>query len=308
MAVIVIGAIIFFVIESLAKTKKLKEIPLPKNQFTERIEKEIDSLIRLPDSKFCKEDYDNIKFLIDDYYKPNPPQNPYGRLGMSQLENNQWKENFTKNLYSAYSDKFINQAFYVFKGTEWKIEDLHFIRSESQSLKMSKLLEKGSLVDRKFTEIQTIISKYDEIADFISTSIGFSYLSSSLSDRFPISDVNSKLLQAATYQNNYLGSVYVNNCTRLHNGLKEIPLTLFKAHVRYLDNKVSQWSGFYSNYSTQSDYVNNLYKPLKSEIDELDNDAYNAVNFDSEYKRLTDKWSEDNTKAYTYSYPTTPFK
>lgn len=304
LAAIVLGAIIFFVILSLATTNKLKEIPAAKNQFTERIEKEIDSLGKLPDSKFCKDTYDNVMFLIDDYFKPHPPQYPYGRLGNTQLENDQWKENLTKNLYSAYADKFIRQAFYVFRYTEWKIEDLQFIRSEYQILRKSNLLKNGSPVDKKFTEIQTVFSKYDEIAGFISTSNGFSYSAFGLSDRFPISEVQGKISRATTFQNNHLENEFVNSCKRLHDGLKEIPQTLFRAHVRYLDNKVSKWSDLYSNYKSQSDYVNNLYSPLKSEIESLDNDTYKVENFDGEYKRVSDKWSADNTKAYTYSYPT----
>lgn len=296
LAAIVVFAIAFYTIWSLVAITKPKEISIPKNLFTDRIEKEIDALSKLPDSKFCNDFYKEVKYHIESYYSEK-------RLGKTSSENDQWKENLIKNLYSTYADKFINQTLYVFKGSEWKIEDLQFIRSEYQTIRKSKLLETGSPVDKKFTEIQTVFSKYDEIASFISTSKGFSYTASGLSDRFPISEVIGKILRMAAYQNNHLENEYVNNCTRLHTGLKEIPQTLFKAHVRYLENKVSQWSDLYSNYNSQSDYVNNLYKPLKNEIIALDNDNYNVANFDYEYKRLTDKWSADNTKAYTYSYP-----
>jgi len=94
----------------------------------------------------------------------------------------------------------------------------------------------------------------------------------------------------------------VNNCTKLHNGLKEIPQYLFSAQVDYLEHKINNWSGLYSNYNSQSDYSNNLYKPLKAEIEALDNDIYNVSNFDSEYNRLLQKWSDDNTKAYKHKY------
>jgi len=306
LAVIVLGVIAVYVIGSLVTTNKLGKISTPKNQFTTRIEKDINALSNFLDNKFHKMEYDNINLLIDDYYKPHPPQYPYGRLGNTQSENDQWNENLTKNLYSAYVDKFISQAFFVFRGSEWRIDDLNFIRSEYQTLRNSKLLEKGSPVDKKFVEIQTVFSKYDEIAGFILACNGFTYSASGLSDRFPTSQVQGRISQAAAFQNDHLGNEYVNNCLRLHNGLKEIQNTLFRAHVRYLDNKVSQWSGLYSNYNSQSDYVNNLYKPLKSEIEALDNGTYNVVNLDTEYKRLSDKWTADNTKAYTYSYPTKP--
>jgi hypothetical protein len=303
LAAIVVLAIAFFVIRSLLTIGSEGSISLPRNQFTERIEKEIDVISKFSDNKFCKEAYENVMYLIDDYYKPLPPKYPYGRFGNTQSENNQWKENLTKNLYSVYAGKFISQAFYVFRGSEWSIDDLRFIRSEYQILRKSNLLEKGSPVDKKFIEIQTILSKYDEIAGFISACNGFSYSSSSLSDRFPLSDVQGKISRAATYRNNQMENAYVNNCRRLRDGLKEIPVALFRAHTRYLANKISQWSDLYSNYNSQSDYANNLYKPLKSEIDAMDNETYNVANFDSEYQRLSTRWSADNTKAYTYSYP-----
>ncbi len=303
LAIIVIASIAIFSIRSLVIMNKPKVIVLPKNLFTERIEKEIDSLEKLPESKFCKDAYDNVLFLIDDYYKPHPPQYPYGRLGDTQLENNHWKENLTKNLFSVYAGKFLSQALYVFSHSNWEFDDLRFIRQEYQTLKKSNLLERDSPVDIKFAEFQAIFNKYDEIAGFISTCNGFSYSSSSSSDHFPITEVQAKISRAVTYQNNNLENGFVNNCKRLHDGLKEIPETLFRVHIRYLDKKINDWSGFYSNYSSQSDYVNNLYKPVKSEIDALDNAIYKVANFNSEYTRLTNKWSSDNSKAYSYSYP-----
>ncbi len=302
LAVIVVAAIAFFVIRAQVNPNKVKRVSLPKNQFTELIEKEIISLGKLPDSRFCKDAYNNIMFLIDDYYKPHPPQYPYGRLGNSQSENDQWKENLTKNLFAIYVDKFILQAFFEFNCSEWKIEDLNFIRSEYQTLRKSKLLDKGTPVDNKLAEIETIFRKYDEIVGFITTCKGFSYTAPTFNDHFPTADVQNKISRAATYETNHLENGYVNHCARLHDGLNEIPQALFRANVKYLENKINLWSNLYSNYNSQSDYANNLYKPLKSEIDALYNTTYNVANFESEYARLSNKWSADNAKAYTYNY------
>jgi len=298
--VVVVSAIAFFIIRSLVLIDRTRSIPLPKNQFTERIRKEIDSIGRFPENKFCKDDYNNINYLINDYYKPNPPKYPYGRLGNTQTENDQWKTNLESNLYSTYAEKFINQSFYVFRGSEWKLEDIRFIRSEYQSLRTSSLLQRGSPVDKKFTEIQTILSKYDEIISFISVCMGFSYSSSSLSDHFPIEVVKVKISQAKGYLNNHSENDYVNHCNRLQDGIKNIPQVLFRVHVRYIDDKISQWSGLYSNYNSHRDYVNNLYQPLKSEIETLNDETYHVANLDSEQKRLSNRWSVDNTNAYKY--------
>ena len=304
LAVITIAAIAFFVIRSLVKLGDIGGISLPRNQFIERIVQEIDSLDKLPDNKFCKNFYNEVEYLINDFYKPTPPTYPYGRLGKTQTENDQWKQNLLKNLYSSYTDKFIKQAFCVFNGSDWVTDDLNFIRSEYQTLRRSPLLEKGSPVDKKFTEIQTIFSKYDEIVGFISHCKGFTFSSSKFDDNFPISDVAEKISKAKDYQNNHLHNAEVNNCIRLHDGLREIPQVLFRAHINYLDSKISYWSDMYPKCKSHTDYVNTLNRPLKNEIEALNNSIYNISSYDREYKRLLEKWSEDNKKAFNFKYPT----
>jgi hypothetical protein len=274
---------------------KVKEFPLPKNQFTAKIEQEMEQLKAKPDNKFCKDFYKEVAFHINDFYKQN-------RFGSNQSENDQWKENLESNLYSAYTEKFIKQVKTVFRGSEWNLDDLKFIQAEKNELKKSKLLVTGSPVDKDFTTIQTTLNKYYEIVSFISFSKGFGYSRTELSARFPIAEVQSKIQRAASLRSNHLENEFVNNCSRLHDGLNEIPQSLFRAHIRYLDNKISQWSGLYPNYISHKDYSNNLYKPLKSEIDALDNEIYNASNFDAENQRLLDRWSADNVKAYNYKY------
>jgi hypothetical protein len=125
LAVIVIAVIGFFAVRSLVNIGPTGAVVLPKNQFTTRIELEIDSLGKLSDSKFCKEFYREVDYHINDYYKGN-------RFSVNQSDNKQWRDNLLKNLYSAYTDKFIRQAFYVFGRDEWKVKDLQFICSEYQ--------------------------------------------------------------------------------------------------------------------------------------------------------------------------------
>lgn len=294
--IIAIGAIAYFVVKSLGNIPPEKEIDLPKNQFTMRIESEIDSLRRFPESRFCSDYYHEVNYRINDYYKKD-------RFGVTSSENEQWNDNLTKDLYSAYVDKFIQQAFYVFKGSQWEIEKLNFIRKESQSLRKSPFLEKGSPMDKKFAEIQAIFNKYDEINSFISKCNGFSFSSYNLSDNYPISDVHNYTSQSKAYLSDNLDNIYVNNCSRLKASLQEIPQSLFDAHIRYLDKKIEQWSNMYPDFSSQKDYSQNLYSIIEKQINlDLNNSIYNVSNFDREQKRLLSKWSADNVKAYKYDY------
>jgi hypothetical protein len=276
------------------KVQSPKEIKPPVNQFTEKVEKEISNLEAKSNDQFYRKELEEIKFLIKVYHKDN-------RFGNTS-ENNQWKEILEKNLYSVYADKFVKRTQMIFSGSEWNPDDIRSIQSEKIFLKESKKIDVGSPIDNEFSNIQVTLNQYYKIVSFISSCKGFKFLETSLSERFPIDEVQNKISQAQMLLQTELGNEYVYNCTRLHEELKEIPQILFQAHVNYLNRKIDYWSETYKQYRSQADYSNNLYKPLKSEIDLLDNEMYNQSSVEREYYRLTQKWSSDNTKAYNYKY------
>ncbi len=288
--VVAIGAGIFFWRQSTIPPPTVKP---PENAFIKKVQEEIEKLKAMPDNKFCKDYYNEVAFHINDFHKQ-------GRFGKNEFENKQWKENLESNLFSAYSEKFIKQAYMIFMGSEWKPADLRFIQTEKNLLKGSKFLVAGSTVDKEFTTIQNALNKYNAIVTYISSCNSYSYSLTDLSARFPIEDVKDKISQAESLRRNGLENNYVNNCTRLHNGLKEIRQSLFKKHILYLDNKINHWSGKYSYYTSQKDYANILYQPLRAEIDALDNDVYNVSSFDSEYNRLTQKLNADSQSASAF--------
>ncbi len=282
-----IGYLAYFII-----TDTLK--PAPKNKVAKNLFIEKDSIDIVQISKATN--INDVKML---YYSIS------GSLEEDQINGfilqNKY-QSLRKKLNSAYIEKFISQAFDVFSTSDWKYEDLRFIRNECQSLWKFISIVKGNPLEGKVREIQSILSKYDEILGFITASNGFSFSESGLSDRFPISYVQTIISRAYRYKNTNSDNKYVNNCTRIRDGLNEISRKLFNAHVRYLDNKIDQWSGFYSNFSSKNDYENNLYKPLKSEIDGLDNSIYRVADSNYERERLTKKWSMDNSRATSYNY------
>jgi hypothetical protein len=292
-AVIVVAIITFFAIRSCETTGKVGAIQQSGNPFVDKIQQEIAKLKIKPDNQFCKEFYAEVVYHIDEYHRDN-------RLGKSTLENNQWKENLAKQLYAAYSDKFIKQSYYLLNHSEWAINDLGFIRNECNALQSSTLLERNSPTDKKFNEIKAIFNKYDEITGFISSCKNFSFSQTSLDFPFPIPDVTNKISTANNFINNNLGNYYVNNCARLHNELKEVPHILFRIHVRYLDNLIVFWSNWFTKYNTQKAYVSGTYNPLLNKIQELDNGIYNVSEFNNEYSRLKDKWQLDGTNAYNH--------
>jgi hypothetical protein len=302
LAVVVIGLIAFFVNKSLVDPLEKPQVALAENQFRKNIAEEIIALSNLPDNKLSKATYNGVQSLIEDLYKPHPPQYPYGRLGNTQLENDQWKENYSKNLYVAYADKFIKQAFYVFNNSEWQINNLAFIRSECQLLRKSQFLEIGSPVDKSFSKIQQILGKYDELNDFIATSRNFSTPNNSLSSNFPFSDLEIKISRIDTYKKNNLDNVYVNKCARLHLGLDNNKKHLINTYLNYLDRKIVNWTGKYKQFEFTSfnEYKNIIYNPLKKELDDFktncNNNNYTYDN--NRYISISNRLNSDRKEAY----------
>ncbi len=293
LALIVIATIAFFVIRSIVPIDNAIEPQASKNSFVDTIVNGINSIKLKPDSSFCKDYYDVLAYSIDDFHKS-------GRLGKSTLDNDQWKENLSKQLYAAYAAKFIDQAFYIFNSSNWAINDLNFIRSEYKKLQNSPMLERDSPIDKRFYEIEAIFNKYDEITNFISSCNIFTYTETALDSQFPLENVRVKIFNAISHRNNHLGNNYLNKCTRLHDGLFEINQVLFNAHCAYLDKKINYWSGTYRDYASQRLYNDNVWRFLNVEIDSLDNTIYNVSGFSDRHDSLKHKWETEGTYAYDF--------
>jgi hypothetical protein len=295
LSIFVIGIIGYFVANSIIDVVNPPLPPPVVNQFTKIIDEEISDLQKLSVTNFntLKASYQDVLYDIDNYHLEK-------RLGKDQVENDQSKERLSKNLYTIYVSKFIKQSYIVFSKSDWNPVDLNFIRSESITLRNSKFLDKKGDVFNSFYQFQQILSKYDEINNFIASCKGFSYSSEVLDSQFPIDVVNQKIARAASYRNQRLENNYVNNCTRLHNQLKEIPKFLFYANVRYLDKKINKWSGMYENYNSLGEYVENLYQKINNEVNGLENDIYNVPNKNNEKKKLNDKLNQDYNNAEKY--------
>ena len=126
------------------------------------------------------------------------------------MENDQWRENLSRQLYAAYTDKFIKQAFYVFNGSGWNEGDIKFIREEHALLQSSPNLQRNSPIDVSFNEIRAILNKYDEILTFIN------YCKSFLSWRlwrrkipFRLKMLKIRMARAQSYLTNNLENTYV---------------------------------------------------------------------------------------------------
>ena len=69
LAVIVVGAIIFFVLRSFVNTGKVGAIQQSGNAFIDKIQQKISELKIKPENKFCKEFYAQVVYELDDYHR-----------------------------------------------------------------------------------------------------------------------------------------------------------------------------------------------------------------------------------------------
>lgn len=266
LAFVVVAVLGFFVWKwIIAPPPPPPTITPPTNQFVERIEKEIDSLGKVPSASFCPEFHQKIQYDISEFHLK-------GFLGdTTTSDNDQWEEILSKNLYSVYAPKFVEQAMFIFNGHEWKTDNLKFIRSEAKELQKSDYLKSDSPVKASFVEIEGILSKYDEVNGFLAKCKNYSFSDNGVSSVFPnVGDMVTKANQLA--QNT--GNKYVNNCTRLKDGLKEVPRKLFDKHVSYLTQKINSYANQYRNYDTQAEYNTKVYTPLRDQINAIDYKVY----------------------------------
>jgi hypothetical protein len=292
LAIVVVAIIGFFVTKWLINIDPPKDVDLPKNQYTERIESEIDSLKKMPENKFCQKYYNDVQYRINDYFNQ-------GFLGENESDNSQWQEILSKNLYSAYAPKFVEQAMYVFSRSEWKNDDLKFIRSEAKILKSSTYLGNTGLVT-SFDEINTILAKHDEINGFINACKGFAYSNYDLETTYP--DVSEKIIKSRAYITNNLDNSYVNNCTRLKDGLQSIPKILFDKHISYLTKKINDNGARNDEFNSQIDFSNTIYTPLRNQVDALNDDTYGIGDyvFNNGYNSVYNLLSDFNRDATNY--------
>jgi hypothetical protein len=233
--VAIIGAFVWF---WWVDTRIVEEIKPIENPFTKKIQSDIDSLENVSKNVFCKSFYNHIQSGITEFHRDSSLGINYkgSKEIKSAVNNDQWKDILSKNLYSTYVSKFIDQAMYVFNGSEWKDADLNFIRSEVQVLKHSTYLESTSPVANSLNSIIKILAKYDEINGFVSGCNNFKFSDYSIASRYP--NVSEKVKKSRAYLANNLDNQYVNKCTRLKNSLQQIPKVLFYKNFGYLIEKI----------------------------------------------------------------------
>lgn len=293
LTIAVVGILSYFLLKSMGDIPEIDKVPPSNNTFIVRIENEISNLSALPDNKFCKDKYDEVKYYIDDYYKDK-------LLGKNKFENDQWKEILSKKLYSVYTAKFIKQTYNIFNKTEWKINDLSFIRKECNTLRKSKFLEKGTPDDQSFSKIQQILSKYDEINSFIATSKYISFSDYKLTADFPFSNLKVKIARMDTYKRNKLDNNYVNNCARLHTELTTNKNRLIDSYLTYLDTKIYKWTGKYKQFQLTSfnEYQSIIYNPLKKELEDFKINCNNYTYDNTRYNTISNRLNSDRKEAY----------
>lgn len=278
LSIIVVCAIAFFIWKWKTDEIKIGNIKPPENTYTQEIQKKITELSAKPADLFCHQDFINIQSSIDEFYKGGFLGKKYEKKGKIDIEvndennNTEWKKILSKDLYSAYAQKFVEQSMFVFNGTAWRIQDVSFIRKETNQLISSEFLVSDSPIAQSFNQIKSVLDEYDHINTFINNCNSYGFNDGGIDANFP--DVSDMIKQAKTYQVRGFENTQLNNCTRLINNLNSIPLALFNQHVNYLYTKINEFAPLYTEYGSQSEYAEAIYRKLRNQVDALTNDIY----------------------------------
>lgn len=255
------------------RTTKIQVAQESTNQFVRRVKYEIRGLASKPNDRFCKSDYLLIQYHIDDYAS-------ICRLGdnlSDSLGNDAQRQFLSKELFSAYAEKFADQANYVFTHNEWEKEDRVFISSEVDRLrrvgKSEYFLQSGSPIDSSFTAIKAILRRYNDELSYISKANNFTFGNTDLTAHFPLTDVSNLISESRVHLD---GLGIVKNSDAVREGLQKIPQNLCNTHERYLRRKLSEWSGMYRYSTSLTDYQRNLYNILKDDIQALGSSIYTS--------------------------------
>jgi hypothetical protein len=298
LAVLVTAAIAVALIWGFMSVSDSGEIQTAENQFTKKIKLKIDSLKIMPASSFCEKNYKEIKFYIEDDYSNN-------RLGSNRSDNDAMKKSLINQLYAAYTDKFFEQAFYIFNGSDWDEKKLKFVRAEYQALQKEGmemgLLEESSTAYKTFNVIRNIFAKYDELNNFVATCHTYSNnISNNMLIEFPISDVDSLIKQSNLYLANDLENIFVKNCIPARRSLMSVPDDFLKAHNAFLENKIDAAKGMYTKCNNYTHWSNIVYDPLNEEITKISNPMYNLDDANAFEQELLRKSALEEVPAYRF--------
>lgn len=298
LATVVIGAIGYFVWQSIADPGVKETTPLTNNQFVDKIRDEIDSLSKLTSSDFNGEIYRNIQYRIDEWGKQK-------QFGETEFESDQQQDILSRDLYTEYLTGFITKAFWVFRSDEWDFSDRRYIATESNELIQSPYLDVNSEVRNKLEEIQSILQQYNRVQNFVDNMN--SYLDTS---PFDIDTSKTWLAQVKDLRYKALGNRYVYNCKKFNDALNSAPQRAYNKHLNSVRSQIFAKSGAYRNgiYLGQNwaqktaDYRDKVYEPVVKEMSFLqsNSDQLYGLSAYNDLQSLNNRWNRELQDAIEY--------
>jgi hypothetical protein len=280
----------------------------PTNESIDSIQSRIKNLDSKPAHMFCQDYYNKVQWEIDYAYKNGLLGKHYQNINNvytlvpDSVMNDSWYGQLSRDLYSRYCQKFIEQSNYVFNGNIYNKSDIAFIRNEEQALRNSPYYDPTAKVVIDFKNIRDVILKYDNIESFISRCNNLRFDDFSIEYTIPVSDISQKISISKMY---LADNSQIKNCKYLMDGLKDIPAVLFNKHVDYLENKINEFDSSFADgvkFPTQIYWTRKVYNVLDAELDKLDNDVYNLP-FDQFMKSknvITNKLNTLDKNAYNH--------
>lgn len=236
------------------------------NEYFIRIDDHIKKMTRLNTKSFSKEDYDYINESIND-------NKTKGRISANEVQI------LSNNLFSVYADKFKNYAEAFFKKDSWSTMEIGFIRSEIKRLYAEPYMENRTM----FSNIENILSDYDEALEFIAEVKTYKYIPEDINDVdiykdfSAVADKRDEITSKSTLKNNE------DLIEKIHFNLNK---NYFDAHLNYLEYKVDNFAVLYRDFRSFSEYKDSVLDLIKKEIENFEKIWKEDINYLSQ--RLDD--------------------
>lgn len=304
LTILVVGLIGYFVYQSIENKggpSDRGDVALPENVYTQRINREIDSLKTFSDTIFAKHYYSDVLNRIDLFHKSE-------KLNKDNAEfNDKHKEQLSKSLLSAYIKQFNKYAIYQFNQDGWSSAELSLNRNEINAIKRSPILSEGNEVETELKTPIEVIEKYDEINSFISTTYSVSGNINDINNGISLNDVKSKVHKARQYLSNDLDNKYVNKNTDLKHRLNQVPNNILSAQLSFFNKKVDKHGPTYKDFPNSKAFTDKVYKPISKQL--YDTRNFSKDNLGLSKKNVVDKFEviiqnlkDYNKDAYNHDY------
>lgn len=206
-------------------------------------------------------------------------------MNVEELLTDEQTDNLITRVDTIYGGSMVSYAYNIFNSPIWEEEKLGLVANTMDYLRADLLSDGGHAVtdamDRKFSEVENIVSSYREALAF---SRDKAYRG--------VNDASQRINKIDDYRN----KPYLSNNVALMEALDKLPDAINASHYAYLESQINRLGG-YKNYN-QDTYNNSVQTSVLQAITDYDNASFYGSgkrSMSNLYQRAVDLIAEAQT-------------